>query len=393
MLRRAIGAGLFWIAATGAALAQQLQPLPAQPAGLAWPMPDWQTAALPGDVERAAYDLAVTEAFSGPHPLLGETRAVLVIQGGRIVFERYGEGYGRDSRLVSWSMAKSFTQALVGAAVQQGRVSLDAPMGSPHWRAGDRRASITWRQWLQMVDGSDYLESAENVAFSGNANMLFGPGRGDVARWAAGRRLIHDPGAHWNYSSAATLLISDALTRAIVPDPRDTGDRRTRMRAWMEAALFAPIGMRAVVEFDPQGTFYGSSLIYATARDYARFGYLYLRDGVWDGRRLVPEGWVDFARMHGPASDTDTYGAGWWLTPSHGPGRPQRSLITDNAMADAFSAQGHEGQIIVVVPSKDLVLVRLGLFHGGEEAWNALGDWTTRLVGAFARRREHGSGG
>lgn len=386
MLRSAIFAALFLLAGAGHAQAQQLAPLPAQAAGAPWPTSEWASAPLPADVDRAAFDLAVTEAFAGGDSHLGETRAVLIVRGGRIVFERYGEGFGRDTRLVSWSMAKSITQALVGAAVLQGRVAIDAPMGSPHWRAGDRRASITWRQWLQMVDGSDYLETAANVAFSGNANMLFGPGRNDVARWAAARPLIHDPGAHWNYSSAATLLVSDALTRAIVPNPRDASDRRVAMRAWMERSLFAPIGMRAVVEFDPQGTFYGSSLIYATARDFARFGYLYLRDGVWDGVRVLPEGWVDFARTRGPDADADIYGAGWWLTPSSGQGRPQRSLITDASMADAFSAQGYEGQIIVVVPSKDLVMVRLGLFGGGEEAWDALGDWATRIIGSFGRR-------
>jgi CubicO group peptidase (beta-lactamase class C family) len=144
--------------------------------------------------------------------------------------------------------------------------------------------------------------------------------------------------------------------------------------------------MHPVVEFDPQGTYYGSALIWATPRDWARFGYLYLRGGVWDGRRVLPEGWVDFARTPGPASNTDIYGAHWWLTPRSGDGRPQRSLIVGDEMRDAFSAQGHEGQIIVVVPSKDLVLVRLGRFDGGAEAWNALGDWATRLVGAFGAR-------
>ena len=95
---------------------------------------------------------------------------------------------------------------------------------------------------------------------------------------------------------------------------------------------------------------------------------------------------MDFARTPGPAQNTDTYGAGWWLTAAQGPGRPDRSLITDTGMADAFSAQGHEGQIIVVVPSKDLVLVRLGHFDGGIEAWDSLGDWATRMIGAFGDR-------
>jgi CubicO group peptidase (beta-lactamase class C family) len=144
--------------------------------------------------------------------------------------------------------------------------------------------------------------------------------------------------------------------------------------------------MNPAVEFDPQGTFYASSLIYATPRDFARFGYLYLRGGVWDGVRVLPEGWVDFARTRGPDPDTDIYGAGWWLTPMSGTGRPIRSLITDNAMADAYSAQGFEGQILVIVPSKDLLLVRLGLFANNAANWDALGDWATRLTGAFGAR-------
>jgi len=386
MLRGALTALFLVFAAAGAASAQALHPLPAQPAGVAWPTQDWTTAPLPADIDAPAFDLAVTEAFGGVHELMGETRAVIVVQGGRIVFERYMDGYTRDTRLVSWSMAKSVTHALVGAAALQGRLSVDAPMGHPSWPAGDRRASITWRQWLQMVDGLDYLESAGDVSQSGNARMLFGEGRQDVSRWASQLPIIHDPGTQWNYSSAGTLLLSDALTRVVVPDPRDVADRRARMRAWMNASLFDRIGMRPLVEYDPQGVFYGSSLIYATARDFAKFGYLYLRDGVWDGERIVPEGWVGFGRTPGPARNTDTYGAHWWLTPAHGPGIPARSLITDTAMADAFSAQGHEGQIIVIVPSKDLVMVRLGRFDGGGEAWDALGDWATQLIGAFGDR-------
>jgi len=385
MARGAIIAAAFLFSASAAA--QQLHPLPPQPAGVAWPTQDWQSAPLPADVDRAAFDLAVTEAFAGPHPQMGETRAVIVVQSGRIVFERYADGYTRETRLISWSMAKSVTQALVGAAVMQGRVSIDAPMGSPHWRAGDRRASITWRHWLNMVDGQDYTEiGAPSVLENDVTHMLYGSGRGDTARFAASLPLIHDPGTHWNYNSAGTVLIADALSRAIVPDPRDAADRRTRMRAWMQQALFAPIGMNPVVEFDPSGLYYGSALVWATARDFARFGYLYLRDGVWEGRRVLPQGWVDFARTRGPDPETDVYGAHWWLTAAHGAGAPMRSLITDTAMADAFSAQGHEGQIIVVVPSRDLVLVRLGRFDGGTEAWDALGDWATRLIGAFGVR-------
>lgn len=384
MLRGLFAALVLVFAAS--AQAQALYPLPPQPAGVAWPGADWETAPLPDDVDRAAYDLAVTEAFAGVDELMGETRAVVIIQSGRVVFERYGDGYTRDMRLNSWSVGKSFTHALVGAAVLQGRLGIDAPMGNPAWRAGDRRASITWRQWLQMVDGLDYQESNADVSRAGNARMLFGDGRRDVIRWAASRPLIHDPGTRWNYTSAGTMLISDALTRVVVPDPQNPSDRRARMRAWMNTSLFDRIGIRPVVEFDPQGAFYGSSLYWMTARDYARFGYLYLRDGVWNGERVLPEGWVDFARTPGPDTNTDVYGAQWWLTPPEGTGRPDRSLIVNPDIRDAFSAQGYEGQIIVVVPSKDLVMVRLGRFDGGAEAWNAMGDWAGRFIGAFGDR-------
>jgi CubicO group peptidase (beta-lactamase class C family) len=366
MLRGALAAIMVLCACLGAAHAQALHPLPRQPAGLAWPTRDWAVAPLPADLDHAAYDLAVTEAFAGAHPLFGETRALIVVQGGRIVFERYGEGYGRDMRMPSWSMAKSITQALVGAAVLQGRVAIDAPMGSPHWSAGDRRASITWRQWLNMVDGQTFTESGDA------AHLLYGRGRNDTARYAAQMPLLHSPGTHWNDSSAATMLIADALSRGIVANPRDASDRRARMRAWMQQSLFGRIGMTPVVEFDASGLFMGSDGMWATARDYARFGYLYLRGGVWDGARVLPEGWADFARS--PGTRTNIYGAHWWLTPA------------DHAMADAFSAQGRQGQLILVVPSKDLVLVRLGYFDGGAESWDALGDWATRMAGAFGDR-------
>jgi len=386
MLRGAILA-MFALVAMGAAHAQTLHPLPRQPVGLAWPTQQWAEAPLPSDVDSATLDLAITNAFASSDGPMGETRAVLVVQSGRIVFERYNDGYTRDTRLVSWSMGKSITHALVGAAVLQNRVNIDTPMGNPHWPANDRRARISWRTFMQFTDGLDYTESAPEVVHAGNARMLFGDGRMDVAAWAAARPLIHDPGTHWNYSSGTTMLIADALTRVIVPNPQNVSDRRTRMLTWMRASLFDHIGMHPVVEFDPQGAFYGSSLFWATARDYARFGYLYLRNGMWDRTRVLPEGWVDFARAHGPAHNTDTYGAQFWLTPTQGPGTP-RSLITDNAMSDAFSAQGYEGQLIVIVPSKDLIMVRLGRMpNDTTEAWNALGDWSTQVIGAFGRRR------
>jgi CubicO group peptidase (beta-lactamase class C family) len=136
-----------------------------------------------------------------------------------------------------------------------------------------------------------------------------------------------------------------------------------------------------LAEFDPKGTYLGGSLIWASARDFAKFGYLYLRDGVWDGQRILPEGWVDFARAPGPAANTNVYGAGWWIIPAKGPLTHRQNADSDPR--DAFHAGGHEGQTIWVVPSRDLVIVRLGLMPNEGENWPALYEWNQRIARAF----------
>lgn len=357
---------------------------PTEPPPPAWPTAQWEVAALPPGAAAPAVEALLDEAFGSSDTLLGETRAVVIIQGGRLVTERYGAGFTEQTRHVSWSVAKSLTHALVGAAAQQGRLDPGAAMGSPLWAARDPRQAITWRSWLQMVDGQNYVEiGAPSLTQSDAAQKLFGEGVNNVARYCAGLATAHRAGEHWNYNSCGIVLTSDALTRAIVPKPASADDRRARMAAWMGAALFEPIGMgSAIVEFDAQGLFFGSALIYANARDFAKFGLLYLRDGMWDGRRLLPEGWVDFARTPGPAPNSDGYGAGWWLTPRTGEGRPYPSLIQGEPR-DAYAAQGFEGQYIVVVPSKDLVIVRLGRTPETWPRLAAMGRWMTALVRAF----------
>jgi CubicO group peptidase (beta-lactamase class C family) len=154
------------------------------------------------------------------------------------------------------------------------------------------------------------------------------------------------------------------------------------MANWLSENLFTPLGMDAQPEFDASGTFLGGSLIYASARDFARFGYLYLRDGVWNGERLLPEGWVDFARTKTSGANSNVYGAGWWITPPEGeePTHPQSAL---SGPYDAFHAGGNEGQTIWVVPSKDLVIVRLGLMSNAPENWAALYEWNQKIARTF----------
>jgi CubicO group peptidase (beta-lactamase class C family) len=352
------------------ARAAPLVPLPVQPEGVPWPTRAWPTGPIPAEVKRPPLD-ELLALVDHPHPQLGETRAVVIIHRGKLIVERYMNGYDRDTPLISWSMAKSITQALLGIAVRDGKVDIDKPMGNPRWTAGDPRAAIPWRQWINMVDGQDYHEiDATSPTSNDAARMLFGQGRLDVAGFAAGLPLVHPPGSHWNYNSAGINLIADGLGRVWAPGAAPA-ERRTKIFETLSNELFTPLGMTsAQPQFDAAGTFVGSALVYATARDFARFGYLYLRDGMWDGRRLLPPGWVDFARSRGPAPNSERYGAGWWI---EAPGSP---------VPDLFSAQGHSGQVIGVSPSRDLVVVRLGLFDD-RVGWQPLADWAHKLVGLF----------
>jgi len=355
-----------------------LPPFPPQPEGVPWPAEDWPTAELGADVDSKTL-VSLVEAATKGDPKLGETRAVVVIHRGHLVLERYADGFTKDTRLISWSVAKSITHALVGIAVKQGLVDPGKPMGSTHWKPGHPLASVPWRNWLQMNDGQDYTEFTDRgIAYSDAPRKLFGPGRLDVAAYCAALPKIHEPGKHWNYNSCGVVLMDDALTNLVAPQA-DPGTRREKMRKWMFESLFDPLGMRATTpQFDAQGLVYGSAQIYATARDFARFGYLYLRDGVWNGTRLLPEGWADFGRMGDLNDDSDKYGAGFWLTSAEAKAKGQPE--------DAFRGLGFDGQVVLVQPSKDLVIVRLGRFGDVGHNWDDLAEWMTKLTKAFPMR-------
>jgi CubicO group peptidase (beta-lactamase class C family) len=369
----------------------QLVPLPPQPADVPWPTQEWPTGQLPAELDMVAFNAALDDAFEKRGNGLGQTRELVIIRGGRLVFERAAVGFNTNMRLVSWSMAKSVTHALVGIAVAQRKIDIDQPMGSSHWSKDDRRAQIPWRQWLQMTDGQRYLEiEAPSIAESDASRKLFGPGRLDVASYCAGLPLIHEPGTHWNYNSCGIVLTADALTRAIVPNPASPDERRAAMMKWMGENLFDVIGMKAQPEFDATGLVYGSALIYASARDFAKFGLLYLRDGIWEGRRVLPAGWVDFARTHGTGENADIYGAGWWVPPKAGKGRPYPIFIDTGPQRDGFSAQGFEGQYTLVVPSKDLIIVRLAMTPEKDLRTGAPLKWMGRVARLFPDNRASG---
>jgi len=321
--------------------ARSLPPLPAQPAGVRWPTHAWPESEPADGVDAPRLHAAAARAFDPAlHELHGETLAWAIVHRGRLVFERHAPGKGPDDTFVSWSMAKSIVHALVGVLVGEGRLDVDRPAPVPAWQGeDDPRAAVTLEQLLRMVDGLDFVEVYEEGGRSDVIEMLFQSGKEDVAGYAEGRPLARPPGTWWSYSSGTSNIVSAIVGRAV-------GGSGPEMDAFMHRVLFDRLGMKsATARFDPVGTFIGSSYVFATAQDFARFGLLYLRDGVWDGERILPEGWVDHARTLTPTS-SGYYGAHWWLS-LDGLG--------------IFTANGFNGQYIVVDPRRDLVLVRLGV--------------------------------
>jgi CubicO group peptidase (beta-lactamase class C family) len=307
------------------------------------------SGALPPELDESRLHAALEWAFSEPDPALPKrTRAVVVVYKGRVVAERYAPGFTKDTALIGWSMTKSVVNALVGVMVKQGKVSLGDSASMPEWKeASDRRRRITLEQLLHMTSGLQFAEDYGNP-LSDVTTMLFGVP--DAAAYAAAKPLEAEPGARWKYSSGSTNIIAYAIRQTVGDSDYLEFPRR---------ALFDRLGMTsAVMETDASGTFVGSSFMYATARDWARFGLLYLHDGVWSGERILPEGWVAFARAPAPAARDRQYGAHFWLRI---PEEYRCGKGNGRLPADAFHAVGYEGQFVTVIPSRELVLVRLGL--------------------------------
>jgi CubicO group peptidase (beta-lactamase class C family) len=294
------------------------------------------------------------DAVTGRPAEHGITLAMLVVQGGRTIAEWYGHqpdtvfGPGgpvdASTPLTSWSVAKSMTHAAVGIAVGDGLLDPAAPAPVPAW-SGTPKERITLLDLLEMRSGLRFVEDYVDDATSHCLDMLFGDGAVDHAAYAASLPLDHPPGTVWNYSSGTTNIVSRILGDAV-------GGGEAGMRAFLAERLFGPCAMTSAdPAFDRAGTWVGSSYVSATAPDFARFGELYLHDGVVDGRRILPEGWVDHGRTfvaHDPVEhvpDGFDYGRHWWMWPPF-PG--------------SIAAHGYEGQYVVVVPDRDLVVVHLG---------------------------------
>ena len=289
---------------------------------------------------------ALDHAFEEPAtPPLRRTKAVVVVRDGTVIAERYADGIGVDTPLLGFSMTKSVVNALIGLLTQQGRISPSFPAPIPEWRAStDPRREIDVEHLLRMTTGLALDET--NSGFDVSSQMVYL--QNDMAGFAVKAAMIAPPGKRWAYSSPTTQL----LVRII----RDTtgGPEQTLAFAWRE--LFNPLGMRNVtLQFDATGTLQGSSSMLASARDWARFGLLYLNDGMIGGRRMLHEDWVDFSAA--ATLDTD-YGAGFWTNRSEH--EHAKARVRLGMPRDAYFASGDLGQRVVILPSQHLVIVRLG---------------------------------
>ena len=301
----------------------------------------------PGIVEPTdpALMAALDHAFDEPaEPPFRRTKAVVVVHDGKVIAERYAAGIGVDTQLIGFSMTKSVVNALIGILTQQGRVTPSFPAPVPEWRAAtDPRREIEVEHLMRMTSGLALDET--NSGFDpSNLMYLYD----DMAAFAAKAPMIAAPGTRWYYSSATTQLLARIIRDAA------GGPEQTLAFAWRE--LFNPLGMRNVtLEFDASGTLQGASNMLASARDWARFGLLYLNDGLIGGRRILHEDWVDLSAA--ATLDTD-YGAGFWTNRSEH--EDAKGRVRLGIPRDAFFASGNLGQRIVILPTQNLVIVRLG---------------------------------
>lgn len=310
-------------------------------------------------VDENLLEKAIDAAFQEPSPdNPRKTRAVAVVYDGHLIAERYTSGFGPDIPILGWSISKSVTNALVGVLVRQGRLVMDDPAPVPEWRSpGDPRGRITLDQLMRMSSGLAFEEVYRPLADA--TDMLYGSA--DFAAFAAAQPLDAEPDDKWHYASGSANIVARIVRREAEKDYE-------HYYQFLHDALFGRIGMTsAVMEADPSGTFVGSSYTVATVRDWARFGLLYLQDGVWDKERLLPEGWVEYTTSPTPQAPKGEYGALFWLNAGT-PGDPQTRLWP-HAPVDAYAAQGFQEQKVIVVPSKKLVLVRFGA-TADRSAWD-----------------------
>ncbi|MFT3711099.1 MAG: serine hydrolase [Archangium sp.] len=332
------------------------------PTRASWPTENWPIQLV--DANAKATEIKALEDYL--FTLTGKdedreglrTEGVVIIKNGKLVYERYAKGFDETKRHLSWSVGKSISSALIGIAVKEGALKLEDSICEhlPEF-AGRPQCAITVKDTITFATGLGWQEEYEDEVYqvSSVIAMLFGSGHRDQLGFILGEKVVATPGTRWSYSTGDAEVASALAKRALA---------RTHGNDAFWAVLFDKIGMsRTVFEEDSKGTPMGGSMVYATPRDYAKFGWLFLNDGCWNGERILPEGWVKTSTTPSEpfiASDKKGEPSGymWWLNAEI----PSRELPFPwkNSPHDAYGAIGHWGQYIMVVPSADLVVVRTG---------------------------------
>ena len=320
---------------------------------LAWPLGN-KLPPRPANIDTLKLD-EITESLMDDDGYNGHAFAFMVVHKGIQVVESYQPEFNRKTRFLSWSMAKSFTNTLAGIMVKDGKWDINQPVNIPEWQ-NDERKNITINNLMQMQSGLQWNEDYGNR--SDVTMMLYH--ENNFARYTYERALGYPIGSKWYYSSGSANIVNYLIRKTI--------DNDKEYYQFAQSRLFNKIGIPdAVFEVDASGTQVGSSYIFATARDFARYGLLYLQDGVFNGESILPEGWVNYSTS--PASSSKgEYGSLFWLN---------RAKKYPSAPEDMYSCQGHDGQSIFIIPSRDLVVVVLGFSHKPDHGMNddkLLGD-------------------
>lgn len=301
------------------------------------PIQDFTLDSIPPNVDVNILQQAIDNAFEEKEKSrIIRTRAVVVLYRGHLIAEKYAPTISPQTPLLGWSMTKSVTNAMVGLLVKAGKINIYQPAPIDEWK-NDERKAITTDQLLRMSSG---LSFEENYAKPSDATRMLFCKKG-AGVYALASKLANEPDQAWYYSSGTSNILQEIIRRQF--------PNHTDYLAFPYLSLFQKIGMKsAVMEVDASGTFIGSSFMYATARDWAKFGQLFLQDGIWQGKRILPEGWVKYSATPTPKSN-GRYAAQFWLEASN-----------KDFPKDAFMALGFEGQSVTIIPSKELVIVRLG---------------------------------
>ncbi len=333
-----------------------------------WPMGDRASSDPPArDVDLARVKKAVDLVFADPEAM---TTSFLVVHRGRIIGERYAPGITKDTQLESWSMGKSLTATLIGRLMQEGQFTLDDPAPVPEWQsAGDPRAKIRLSDLLRMSSGLRFTRDGEPA---GGDHLYVYTGAIDAFAYSVSRQPEFPPNTVGRYRNCDPLTLGYIVKRTVTA-------RGENYLTYPQRALFDEIGIRKqVLETDPYGNFLLTGHDYGTARNWARIGLLYLNDGVWNGKRLLPAAFVDFVKTIAPAWPEPQYGGQFWVNGDDAWNLPR----------DAYFAAGAGGQNTFIVPSHDLVIVRMGHSAGAQASREAVRAAQKELMAAVPPKKD-----